>query len=62
MDNKEYNRRANQKLRSIRIMAEDWEVLRDLSAESLVSMTKMLHKIMPLVEREFRNYGKKDRD
>lgn len=60
MDKKEYSRRANAKFKNIRIMAEDWEILRDLSAESLVSMTKMLHKIIPLVEKEFKKYGKRD--
>ena len=48
MENKE-----NGKYKSVRILTEDWETLRELSAESLVSMTKMLHYVMPIAVREF---------
>lgn len=56
MENKE-----NGKYKNLRILTEDWEMLRELSAESLVSMTKMLHYVMPIAMEEFgvKSRGKK---
>ena len=62
MDRKEYSRRANAKLKNIRIMAEDWEILRELSAKSFVPMTKMLHWVMPIAKREFGKRGFKNEE
>lgn len=62
MDRKEYSRMANEKYKNIRIFAEDWELLRELSAECLVSMTKMLHWVMPIARREFGKRGFKNEE
>lgn len=61
MENKE-----NGKYKNLRILTEDWEMLRELSESSLVSMTKMLHYVMPIAMEEFglkkRRGGKNGRE
>lgn len=45
--------KTDEKYKNVRILTEDWEMLRELSAKSLVSMTKMLHYVMPIAMEEF---------
>ena len=58
--------KTEEKYKNVRILTEDWEMLRELSESSLVSMTKMLHYVMPIAMEEFglnrRKGGKNGRE
>lgn len=61
-DKKKWCRTANENFKNIRIRADDYNILRELSAESLVSMTKILHRVMPIAEREFGGRGARNEE